>query len=330
MSIRLLNGLSDIAGQYDALICDVWGVVHDGHHAHAPACDALRRFRQEHGPVVLLTNAPRVPAAVREQFAAIGVPEDCYDSIVSSGGAARAELARRARASAQRSEANAPGAQSAPTQSMGAPRPLGATIKSGAAIQPDAAMAQKESLRLYYIGTDRDVSIFEGLDVTLTGLEEAEAVLCTGLRDDDSEAPADYGPELARIAARGLPMLCANPDLVVHRGVRLYWCAGALARDYAALGGPVIYYGKPHGPVYDMARAEVAALRKGVLAKRPLAIGDGMPTDIKGANAQGLDALFIADGIHGEEIEPYTPAHLTQLLAKNGLVATAALRSLKW
>lgn len=301
MSIRLLNGLSDIAGQYDALICDVWGVVHDGHHAHASACDALRRFRQEHGPVVLLTNAPRVPAAVREQFAAIGVPEDCYDSIVSSGGAARAELARRARASAQ------PGAAAA----------------SGGA-------AQKKSLRLYYIGTDRDVSIFEGLDVTLTGLEEAEAVLCTGLRDDDSEAPADYGPELARIAARGLPMLCANPDLVVHRGQRLYWCAGALARDYAALGGPVIYYGKPHGPVYDMARAEVAALRKGVLAKRPLAIGDGMPTDIKGANAQGLDALFIADGIHGEEIEPYTEAHLTQLLAKNGLVATAALRSLKW
>jgi len=301
MSIRLLNGLSDIAGQYDALICDVWGVVHDGHHAHASACDALRRFRQEHGPVVLLTNAPRVPAAVREQFAAIGVPEDCYDSIVSSGGAARAELARRARVSAQ------PGAAAA----------------SGGA-------AQKKSLRLYYIGTDRDVSIFEGLDVTLTGLEEAEAVLCTGLRDDDSEAPADYGPELARIAARGLPMLCANPDLVVHRGVRLYWCAGALARDYAALGGPVIYYGKPHGPVYDMARAEVAALRKGVLAKRPLAIGDGMPTDIKGANAQGLDALFIADGIHGEEIEPYTETHLTQLLAKNGLVATAALRSLKW
>ncbi len=297
MSIRLLNGLSDIAGQYDALICDVWGVVHDGHHAHAPACDALRRFRQEHGPVVLLTNAPRVPAAVREQFAGIGVPEDCYDSIVSSGGAARAELARRA---------------------------------SGQGAAASGGATRKKSLPLYYIGTDRDVSIFEGLDVRLTALEEAEAVLCTGLRDDDSEAPADYGPELANIAARGLPMLCANPDLVVHRGARLYWCAGALARDYAALGGPVIYYGKPHAPVYDMARVEIAALRKGMLAKRPLAIGDGMPTDIKGANAQGLDALFIADGIHGEEIEPYTPAHLTELLAKNGLVATAALRSLKW
>jgi HAD superfamily hydrolase (TIGR01459 family) len=285
MSIRLLDGLSDIAGQYDALICDVWGVVHDGHHAHAAACDALSRFRANHGPVVLLTNAPRVPAAVVEQFAGIGVPPDCYDAIVSSGGAARAELVRR---------------------------------------------SAGRRLPLYYIGTDRDVSIFAGLDVALTSLEEAEVVLCTGLRDDDGEAPAGYAAELAQVAARGLTMLCANPDLVVHRGARLYWCAGALARDYAALGGQVVYYGKPHGPVYDMARIEIAALRKGVGATRPLAVGDGMPTDIKGANAQGLDALFIADGIHGEEIEPYSAAHLTDLLGKGGVHAEAALRALTW
>ena len=285
MSIRLLNGLSDIASQYDALICDVWGVVHDGHHAHEAACDALRRFRQEHGPVVLLTNAPRVPAAVQEQFAGIGVPTDCYDSIVSSGGAARAEIARRAAGG---------------------------------------------HLPLYYVGTDRDVTIYEGLDVSLTGLDDAKAILCTGMRNDDTDVPADYADELARLAAKGLSMLCANPDLVVHRGSRLYWCAGALARDYTALGGEVIFYGKPHGPVYDMARAEIAGLRKGVAATRPLAIGDGMPTDIKGANGQGLDALFIADGIHGEEIEPYTSAHLDELLGRNGLTAAAALRALKW
>lgn len=283
MSIRLLNGLSDIAADYDALICDVWGVVHDGHHAHQAACDALRRFR-ERGPVVLLTNAPRVPSAVQDQFRGIGVPSDCYDVIVSSGGACRAELERRS---------------------------VGGTLP------------------LYYIGTDRDVSIFQDLDVRLAPLEEARAALCTGLRDDDAEAPADYGPELAAVAARGLTMLCANPDLVVHRGKRLYWCAGALARDYAALGGDIIYYGKPHRPVYDMARAEIAA-RSGGDAKKMLAIGDGMPTDIKGANAEGLDVLFIADGIHGEEVEPYTPAHLTELLAKGGCHANAALRALKW
>ncbi len=285
MSIRLLSGLSELASQHDALICDVWGVVHDGHHAHREACDALRRFRETRGPVVLLTNAPRVPAAVAEQCAGFGVPADCYDAIVSSGGATRAEIVRRA---------------------------------SG------------HHLPLYYIGTARDVSIYQGLDVSLASLEEAEVILCAGLRDDDSEAPADYGPELAKLAARGLPMLCANPDLVVHRGTRLYWCAGALAREYAELGGPVTYYGKPHGPVYDMARAEIAALRRGMPAERPLAIGDGMPTDIKGANGQGLAALFIADGIHGEEIEPYTEAHLDELLARNGVHAAAALRALTW
>jgi len=285
MPIRLLDGLSDIAGQHDALICDVWGVVHDGHNAHAPACDALRRFRQTHGPVVLLTNAPRVPEAVAEQCAGFGVPRDCYDAIVSSGGACRAEIARR---------------------------------------------AAKKHLPLYYIGTPRDVSIYQGLDVSLAGLELAEVILCAGLRNDDSEAPADYGAELALLVARGLPMLCANPDLVVHRGQRLYWCAGALARDYAALGGKVIYYGKPHGPVYDMALGATAALRKSAAAQRPLVVGDGMPTDIRGANSQGLEALFIADGIHGEEIEPYTQAHLDALLARNGVTATAALRALKW
>jgi HAD superfamily hydrolase (TIGR01459 family) len=299
MSIRLLNGLSDIAARHDALICDVWGVVHDGHHAHEAACDALRRFRGEHGPVVLLTNAPRVPEAVEEQFADIGVPRDCYDVIVSSGGAARAELERRAGATAPRS---------------------GDHFASGGA-------TLKKPLPLYYVGTDRDVSIFQGLDVGFAPLEEAEVVLCTGLRDDDAEAPADYGPELAAIAARGLTMLCANPDLVVHRGKRLYWCAGALARDYAALGGAVIHYGKPYAPVYEMA---LAAARARGPAGKPLAIGDGMPTDIKGANGQGLPALFIADGIHGEEIEPYTGAHLDELLGRNGVHAAAALRALSW
>jgi len=281
--IRLLSGLSDIAADYDALICDVWGVVHDGHHAHDAACDALRRFRRTRGPVVLLTNAPRVPEAVLEQFAALKVPADCYDAIVSSGGAARAEMARRA---------------------MG------------------------RTLPFYYIGTPRDVSIFEGLDAAAVPLEAAEVALCTGLRDDDAEVPTDYGPELTRLKAKGLVMLCANPDLVVHRGARLYWCAGALARDYEAIGGQVIYYGKPHRPVYDMARTEIA--RRAPAASRFLAIGDGMPTDIKGANAEGLDVLFIADGIHGEEVEPYNPEHVRELLASGGTHARYALRALKW
>jgi HAD superfamily hydrolase (TIGR01459 family) len=280
--ICLISGLSEIASDYDALICDVWGVVHDGHHAHEAACDALRRFR-ERGPVVLLTNAPRVPSAVEEQFEGLKVPKDCYDVIVSSGGAARAEMARR---------------------------------------------AQSKTLPFHYIGTDRDVSIFDGLDARIVPLDAADVVLLTGMRDDDHDVPADYAAELAQIKAKGLTVLCANPDLVVHRGKRLYWCAGAVAKDYTALGGEVIYYGKPHRPVYDMARAEIAA--RAPSASRFLCIGDGMPTDIKGANEEGLDVLFIADGIHGEDVEPYTPEHVTALLASGGTHGKHVLRALRW
>src|SRR6185369_6727084 len=95
---KLIKGLSEIAPSHDALICDVWGVVHDGSRHHPAAADALYRFKEKHGPVVLLTNAPRVPAEVAAQCASYGLPPDCYDAIVSSGGAAREELARRSAA----------------------------------------------------------------------------------------------------------------------------------------------------------------------------------------------------------------------------------------
>ena len=282
---RLIAGLSQIAASHDALICDVWGVIHDGQKHHPAAAEALVNFRERHGPVVLLTNAPRVPAEVAAQCASYGLPDGCYDAIVSSGGACRDELIRR---------------------------------------------SATGTLPLYYIGPDRDLTMVAGLDIVRTDIADAAVALCIGLADDMTETVADYTERLEAMRARGLTMLCANPDLVVHRGDRLYWCAGALARDYAALGGEVLYYGKPHGPVYDMARAEIAGLKGGVAAERPLAIGDGMPTDIKGANAQGLATLFIADGIHGEEIEPYTSAHITELLGRGGLTATASLRDLRW
>ena len=281
---RLISGLSEIAPHHDALICDVWGVVHDGHRHHPAAAEALTRFRREHGPVVLLTNAPRVPAEVAAQCSSYGLPPDCYDAIVSSGGAARAELARRS--------------------------------ASG-------------TLPLHYIGPDRDLTMVAGLDIRRTGLEEAEVVLAIGLRDDMTETPADYAGELAAMQARGLTMLCANPDLVVHRGAQLLYCAGALAQAYEALGGAVIYYGKPHLPVYESALAAAASVL-GHRPGRPLAVGDGLLTDIKGANAAGLEVLFIADGVHGEDIEPYTAEHLTALFTRFGAKAGSATRKLSW
>ena len=276
---RLISGLSEIAPDHDALICDVWGVVHDGQRHHPAAADALYRFKERHGPVVLLTNAPRVPAEVAAQCASYGLPPDCYDAIVSSGGAAREELARR---------------------------------------------SAQQTLSLHYIGPDRDLPMVEGLDVRRTDIGEAQVALAIGLRDDMTETPADYDSELAAMKERGLLMLCANPDLVVHRGDRLVYCAGALAANYEKLGGQVIYYGKPHRPVYEMALAAAGN------PKRPLAVGDGLLTDVKGANGAGLDVLFIADGVHGEDVEPYTAGHLADLFARYGAKAGSATRKLAW
>ena len=164
----------------------------------------------------------------------------------------------------------------------------------------------------------------EGLDLDLTGIVEARLAMCTGLLDDLTETPEDYACRLATMRARNLTMICANPDLVVHRGPKLCYCAGALAKEYEKLGGTVVYYGKPHRPIYD------AALAAAGNVKKPLAIGDGMFTDILGANRAGLDVLFIADGVHGEEVEPYNADHLEKLFAKSGVHALAASRSLTW
>jgi HAD superfamily hydrolase (TIGR01459 family) len=285
---RLISGLSEIAPGHDALICDVWGVVHDGARHHPAAADALYRFKEQHGPVVLLTNAPRVPAEVAIQCASYGLPPDCYDAIVSSGGAARDHLAARAR---------------------------------------------EGTLPLYYIGPDRDLPMIAGLDIHRAEIEEAEVVLAIGLRDDMTETPDMYADELEAMRRRGLAMICANPDLVVHRGDRLVYCAGALAKAYETLGGEVIYYGKPHRPIYDSALVAAALAAKAVgrqSPKRPLAVGDGLLTDIRGANGAGLEALFIADGVHGEETRPYTAEHMESLFFRFGAKASAVTRALKW
>lgn len=288
-SLRLIHGLSEIAPGHDALICDVWGVIHDGARHHPQAAEALANFRRHHGPVILLTNAPRVPAEVAAQCAGFGVPADCYDAIVSSGGAARAELERRV-----------------------------------AALSGDS-----ETLPVYYIGPDRDLPMLEGLAVRRTGIADAAVALAIGLVDDMTETPDDYADRLAAMRAKNLVMLCANPDLVVHRGPRLVYCAGALAKAYAELGGPVIYYGKPHRPVYEAALAAAGAVL-GHAPRAPLAVGDGLLTDVKGANGAGLPVLFIADGVHGEEVAPFRQDHLAEVLRRYGVGADWAVPTLVW
>ncbi len=156
---------------------------------------------------------------------------------------------------------------------------------------------------VYHIGPySRDRAVLDGLGLDLTGPEDAKAIICTGLFDDTVETPEDYEHSLALLSARNLPMICANPDLVVDRGgIRIY-CAGALAKLYEEAGGRVIYAGKPHAPVYDLTLKQFSTLLgRPAGASDILAIGDGLGTDIKGAIAANWDTLFIADGIHAEE-----------------------------
>ncbi len=274
-----IRGFSQIASQYDAMICDVWGVVHNGREAFAGAIAAIRRFRAERGPAVLLSNAPRLADGVEAQFQRLGIPLDFYDGIVTSGSVARDDLIRR--------------------------------------------LGERGELRLYYLGPARDNPVFHGLSIRFVPPNEAEVVFCTGLLDDESEVPEDYMPMLQDFRARALPFLCANPDVVVQRGDRLVYCAGALARLYESLGGRTVYFGKPHpaafGRAWDIARAKSGAAK-------PIVIGDGIETDIGGAQNAGLDALFIAGGIHARDDE----MTLAQLFRQHGVRAVAAMRSLVW
>ena len=241
--------LSDLAGRYDALICDVWGVVHNGVAAAPAACEALTRFRDSGKPVLLLSNAPRPGASVRPQLERMGVPAAAYDDVLTSGDLARARL------------------------------------------------AEDPWAWVHRIGPDRDLPTFEGLDLTFAPPEEADIAVVTGFLDDETETAETYRPVLEQLFEHDVPLMCANPDIVVERGPRLVPCAGAIAALYADMGGEVAWLGKPHAIAYEAALARLS-----VAPERILAIGDGLRTDISGAKGAGIDALFVAGGIHAAEL----------------------------
>ena len=283
----LLAGLSVLADRYDLLLCDIWGVLHDGEAAHPAACAALRTFRARGGTVVLVSNAPRPGAAVVEQLAEFGVPDGVFDAIVASGDVTRGLLAAR------------PG------------------------------------VRLFHIGPDRDLPLFEGLDVRRVPLGEAELALCTGPWDDEVETAEDYRALLGALLARRLTLICGNPDVVVERGGRLVTCAGAIADLYAEMGGDTVYAGKPHPPIYREALARAEALRGAALDRtRVLAIGDSVRTDLAGAAGQGIDCLFILAGIHAAELgDAAAPAGqwaLAALFADVAVRPVAVMPQLAW
>jgi HAD superfamily hydrolase (TIGR01459 family) len=182
----------------------------------------------------------------------------------------------------------------------------------------------------YKLGPDKDEMLYKGLDIRFAPLEESDFIVCTGLVDDARETPDDYGELLTRAAQRDLAMICANPDVVVRWGGRLVYCAGALAEAYERLGGRVIYGGKPHPPIYNLAllRFEAVAGRP-IDRRRVLAIGDGVKTDIAGANMNRLDALFVA-GEGGVHVGGTDEGAILDALSRAGVRAEFVSKGLFW
>jgi HAD superfamily hydrolase (TIGR01450 family) len=270
MALRV-DHLNDIVQHYDVILCDVWGVLHNGVSAFIDASLALRDAREAGLTVVLITNSPRPSRDVVQQLTSLGVIDNAYDRIVTSGDVTRGLIAEGPK-------------------------------------------------KIYFIGAERETTLLEGLDVVTVGEDEAEAVLCTGFVDDETETPDMYRPALERLAGRNLPMICANPDLMVERGHRIIPCAGALAALYEQLGGKTRIAGKPHKPIYAAAFAAAEAERGSFDRARVLAIGDGMPTDVAGAISEGLELLYISAGIHASEYMdgPWTDeAKLAAFLERN-------------
>jgi HAD superfamily hydrolase (TIGR01459 family) len=284
-SFDLLDRFSTLAPRYDVVLCDVWGVVHNGLAAHPAACDALRRFRAGGGTVVLITNAPRPAEWVVRQLERLDVPRDAFDAVTTSGDVTRDVMARRA-----------------------------GTV--------------------FHIGPKRDISIFDGLGVSFATAETAAYAVCTGLYDDETESPETYRGLLTAMRGRQLFMLCANPDIVVERGTRLIYCAGAIADLYAAMDGDVLYAGKPYRPIYDAAFAAAARVRGAAVPPgHVLAIGDSLRTDMAGAQAVGIDGLFVTGGIHAGELDrserPSAEA-LAGMFATAGVTPRAVTPRLAW
>jgi HAD superfamily hydrolase (TIGR01459 family) len=178
-----------------------------------------------------------------------------------------------------------------------------AIVSSGGACQ--AALAGGAfGRRVEYVGPARDLHMLTDIGLDPVAANEAEAVLITGLRDD-SETPADYAGEIDAWVRRGLPVLCANPDIIVDRGEERLWCAGAIARAHEQAGGRVVWYGKPHRPIYERCFEVLAELSGGAVPReRVLAIGDGIATDVEGGIRAGLDTLFVTGGLAAGELGP--------------------------
>ena len=289
---QIIDSFSDISANYDAAFVDLWGCIHDGIKAFPAAIKAMQHFRAQGGVVVLLTNSPRPRDSVADQIAGMCVPQDAYDTIATSGDSARSAMYQ-------------------------------------------GAVGEK----IWFMGeSPRDDDFFKPLkildnpvEIQKVPLNDAEGIVCCGPFDPMAD-PEVNRPEFLLAKQMGLKLLCANPDIVVDRGETREWCAGALAKLYTEMGGESLYFGKPHPPIYDLARRRLAALGKTSSDPRIICIGDGIITDILGAQQEDLDSLYITGGLAAAETKTKhdpDPEALSAYLEKEMISTTYAIGMLR-
>ncbi|MDA9207994.1 TIGR01459 family HAD-type hydrolase [Octadecabacter sp.] len=260
---QIVNSFAEMSGQYDVAFVDLWGCMHNGLEPFADAVSAMQAYRAAGGIVVLVTNSPRPWDSVAKQITDMGVATDSWDAIATSGDSARAAMFR-------------------------------------------GIVGEK----VYFMGeTPRDDDFFKPLkiitdpvNIRQVALEDAEGIVCCGPFDTQADVDVNR-PEFLYAKQKGLKLLCANPDIIVDRGETREWCAGALAALYTEMGGESLYFGKPHPPIYDLARRRYAALTNSIADPRIICIGDGIRTDVLGGQMEDLDTLFITGGLAAAETQ---------------------------
>ena len=244
-----INNFSEVYEKYDSIICDIWGVIHNGQELFSSSVDCLYDLKNRGYPIILVSNAPRPGEEIKLILEKMGLKKICYDKIITSG-----DLTQK--------------------------------------ILNDGSLGQN----CYHIGPDRDLKIFEGVRVKRVSFDKSDFIFITGLFNDEEEDENTYLPLLEEGKKRKLKLLCANPDIWVQRGSDLIPCAGAISRKYESIGGEVINIGKPFQPIFDEAIKSIDSLGKGKFSST-IVIGDGIDTDIKGANDYKLDSLLTLGGL---------------------------------
>ena len=251
-----INNFSEVFEEYDSIICDIWGVIHNGQELFNSSIDCLYKLKNTGYPVILVSNAPRPGEEITLMLEKMGLEKNCYDKIITSG-----DLTQK--------------------------------------ILNDGSLGQN----CYHIGPDRDLKIFDGVGVNRVSFDKSDFIFITGLFNDEEEDENTYLPLLKESKERNLKLLCANPDIWVQRGNDLIPCAGAISKKYESIGGEVINIGKPFKPIFDEAIKNIEILGKGKCAST-IVIGEGIDTDIKGANDYKLDSLLTLGGLFsGQKID---------------------------